>query len=468
MTAPLLSRGTAHRPPVRIVHIGLGAFHRAHQAWYTAQADPEGAWGIAAFTGRGPDAATVLGAQDGLYTLVQRGADGDRFQVIPSIVRTHDASETSTLRHLLSRPEVTVVTMTVTEKGYRLDAHGSLDISDPDVASDAATIRHAVTSDIGVADGSLRTMPGRLLWGLLGRAESAAGPIAVVSCDNLEHNGRSARSAVLGLAERVSPLIVERLDVDWIETSVDRITPRVTPDDVAAVEALTGHRDLAPVVTEPYASWVLSGEFRAERPRWERAGAIVVNDLTPFARRKLWLLNGAHSLLSYAGLARGHETVSAAIGDPECATLVDELWDLDGRHLGAELTALDLEGYRSALIARFSNPAIAHRLRQISADGTVKLRNRVVDVILLDRAGGGEGDAGLRVLAEWVRHVRREHARGNGIDDIAAEDVSARVESSAPVAALVELVSPLLAADPGAMSYLETMLDAPVSRRQPR
>lgn len=468
MTAQPLGRPDAPRPPIRIVHLGLGAFHRAHQAWYTAQADPEGSWGIAAFTGRSPDAAAVLGAQDGLYTLIQRGADGDRLQVISSIVRTHDASETSALRALLSRSEVTVVTLTVTEKGYRLDPNGVLDSSDADVAGDAESIRQAIEAHAAVADGALLTMPGRLLWGLLGRADSGAGPIAVISCDNLDHNGRSARSAVLGLAARISPDLVHRIDVDWIDTSVDRITPKVTAQDIAEVEARTGRHDLAPVVTEPYTSWILSGGFRAERPRWERAGAVVVDDLAPFARRKLWLLNGAHSLLAYAGLTRGHETVAAAIGDPECAALVEGLWDLDARHLRDGGAELDLDGYRDALISRFSNPAIAHRLSQIAVDGSVKLRSRVVDVILLDRADGGDGDAGLRVLAEWIRHVRAEHFAGNTLDDASAVEISARVTASAPASALIEIVSPLLAADGAAMSRVEAMLDAPAPPRRPQ
>lgn len=456
-----LRREGGARRPVRIVHLGLGAFHRAHQAWFTARADAEGEWGIAAFTGRGPEAAEVLDEQDGLYTLVERRAEGDRFEVIDVIVETHAASETAALRELVSRPEVTVVTLTVTEKGYRLDPAGALDVADPDVAWDVAALRSAMDGADAVADGVLRTMPGRLLWALLGRRAAGAGPISVVSCDNLAANGAAARAAVHGMAEQVGAGLGATLDVDWIETSVDRITPRTTPADIAAVADRTGRLDLAPVVTEPYAAWVLSGTFRAPRPRWEEAGALVVDDVAPFERRKLWMLNGAHSLLAYAGVTRGHETVAEAIADPVCAAMVDELWDLVARRLSGGPVDLQLDEYRAALVSRFANPSIAHHLRQIAADGSVKLRNRIVEVVAADRAEGGDGAPGLRVIAEWVRFVRAEVQAGSAIDDARADDIARRAEGADAVARLVALISPELAADRLCVATIERMLAEP-------
>lgn len=453
MIPPRLRVRRRPRPPVRIVHLGLGAFHRAHQAWYTARADEGGEWGIAAFTGRGPEAARLLGEQDGLYTLVERGGDGDRLEVIESIVQTHGAAEITALRELVSRPEVTIVTLTVTEKGYRLGADRRLDAQDADVLADAVTTRAALADGRDLPDGALRTMPGRLLWALLGRAEASAGPIAVIPCDNLADNAGAVRASVLGMAELVGRL--SGIDVDWIGTSVDRITPRTTDADVRLVTERTGVTDLVPVVTESYSSWILSGVFRVERPRWEDAGATFVDRIEPYERRKLWMLNGAHSLLAYAGTRRGHITVADAMSDPECVRAVEALWDLDARHLAGSGLAPD--EYRADLARRFTNRSIAHHLRQIAADGSVKLRDRVVGAVMLDRQHGGSGDAGLRAVAEWISFVETEHAAGRTIDDVAADEIGRRLSLPDPIRGLVELISPDLAGSGPAMLEIERL-----------
>lgn len=454
--SPRLGRGDLPRPPVRIVHLGLGAFHRAHQAWYTAHATDAAEWGIAAFTGRTPDAARLLGEQDGVYTLVERGPKGDRFEVIGSIVEARDASETTALRRRVSDPAVTVVTLTVTEKGYRLGADGALDLGDPDVRADLAVLRAARAGGV-VDDGVLRTMPGRLFWALDGRfgaGDEAA--IAVVSCDNLPGNGAAARAAVAGIAVAVQGAVPTWLEsgVDWIETSVDRITPRTTAHDLDVVMDRCGYVDRAPVITEPFSSWILSGRFRGPRPAWETAGAEFVDDLAPFERRKLWMLNGAHSLLAYAGLRRGHDTVATASVDPACAQMMRELWDLDERLLDSSSVALSLEGYRRALISRFGNPAIVHRLRQIAADGSVKLRVRIVDPVRSARAAGGTGAAGLRVIADWIGFACAEHAQGRAVDDVAANEIARRADSEDPVGELLRLLSAELADDGDALAFV--------------
>lgn len=454
--SPWLRRGDLPRPPVRIVHLGLGAFHRAHQAWYTARAADASEWGIAAFTGRSPEAARVLAEQDGVYTLVERGPEADRFEVIGSIVETRDASETTALRRLVSDAGVTVVTLTVTEKGYRLGADGTLDLGDADVRADVVALQGAHTTGV-LADGVLRTMPGRLFWALEGRfAERDDAVIAVVSCDNLPGNGAAARAAIEGVAMAVNGFVPTWLDagVDWIETSIDRITPRTTDADITAVAEVRGYLDRAPVVTEPFSSWILSGEFRAARPSWETAGAEFVDELAPFERRKLWMLNGAHSLLAYVGILRGHDTVAAAMSDPICASMVHDLWDLDELILRTFDAELAVDAYRAALVARFENPAIVHQLRQIAADGSVKLRVRIADPVQHVRAAGGTGDAGLRVIATWIRFVRDEHARGNAIDDVAADEIIRRAASEDPVRALLSLISPELADDPHSLAQV--------------
>lgn len=457
--SPRLSRGDLPRPPVRIVHLGLGAFHRAHQAWYTAHASDAAQWGIAAFTGRGPEAARVLAEQDGVYTLVERGPDGDRLEVIGSIVETRDASETTALRALVSDTAVTVVTLTVTEKGYRLGPDGVLDLNDADVRADVAALGAALTDGV-LEDGVLRTMPGRLFWALDGRFRSGDTGIAVISCDNLPGNGTAVRASVEGMAIAVCGVAPAWLSegVDWIETSIDRITPRTTESDLVAVAERCGYVDRTPVITEPFSSWILSGRFRAPRPAWESAGAEFVDDLAPFERRKLWMLNGAHSLLAYAGLRRGYDTVAGASADPACAQMMHELWDLDENLLRAAGVELSLEAYRQALVARFGNPSIVHQLRQIAADGSLKLRVRIVEPVLRTRAAGGTGAAGLRVIADWIRFARGECAQGRVMDDVAAAEIVRRAASDDPVCELLRLISPELAGDVAALSLVRRQI----------
>jgi fructuronate reductase len=228
--------------------------------------------------------------------------------------------------------------------------------------------------------------------------------------------------------------------VSFVATSVDRITPRTTESDLRAVAAECGWIDRAPVVTEPFSDWVLSGRFPLGRPQWESAGARFVDDIEPYEKRKLWLLNGAHSLLAYAGMARGHETVSAALADPVCLRMVEDFWDEAARHLPAEL---ETDGYRAALLDRFGNARISHRLEQISADGSTKLRMRVLPIFLAERAAGRSGAGSAAVLAAWLGFVRTAGRPGDtaleGSPDFASLS-GARREQRA-----LEVLSPELA-----------------------
>lgn len=443
-------RRRAPRAPVRIVHLGLGAFHRAHQAWYTAAADPEGHWVIAAFTGRSQEAAATLDRQDDVYTVLTRGPDGDDIRTVESIVAAHDGGDTAALRDYLSRPEVCVVTLTVTEKGYRRGADGGLDPDDIETAADALVLATACADpDAVVAPGTLTTMPARLLWGLDARRHALPdSTIALIPCDNLDDNGSALRRVLLDLAARTCPALGAWIDahVDVVSTSVDRITPRTTAADIDAVAATTGIRDEALVVTEPFHSWILSGTVRGERPPWEDAGARFVTDIAPFERRKLWMLNGAHSLLAYDGILRDHATVAEAIADRGCAAGVDALWDL-AEDLLDTAPGLDLPAYREALVARFANPAIVHHLRQIAADGSVKLRARAVEPLRRARARGESGAAALAVITAWSRFVVAETAAGRPLDDVAAEELARRASAADPHRALLDFLAPELASD---------------------
>ena len=404
------------RPPARIVHLGLGAFHRAHQAWYTDRASDREHWGIAAFTGRTPEAAVKLAAQDGLYTLIERAADRDAASIVESIVEAVDGANLARLVELLSSSTTALVTITVTEAGYRLDPD-----DDPDRP---------------------RTTLGRLLLGLEARRRADAGPIAIVPCDNVPDNGAFVADALQTLAAGKDEALAGWIDrnVSFVSTSVDRITPKTTPEDVRVAAQLSGWQDAVPVVTEPFSDWLLCGDFPAGRPAWESAGARFVDEIEPFERRKLWLLNGAHSLLAYTGLLLGHDTVAEAIGDPRCLRRVQAYWDEAARHLPA--AGLDLDAYRAALLDRFANPRIGYPLRQIATDGVAKLRVRIVPVVLAELAAGRAATASLPALAAWLSLTLDGVCFKDA--ESAAVDASLAAPGGQAIHELVRLVEPRL------------------------
>ncbi|MCZ2822696.1 mannitol dehydrogenase family protein [Modestobacter sp. VKM Ac-2977] len=426
-------------PPVRIVHLGLGSFSRAHQAWYTAHATDAVEWGIAAFTGRSTELAAALSAQDGLYTLVTRAPDGDRAEVVPSVVRAHPGTDHGAWLRYLADPQVAVLTVTVTEAGYVRRADGGPDLDHPDLRADLAALRTAVTEPV-------RTAPARLLAGLLARRDAGAGPLTVVPCDNLPDNGRVTGRVVRDLAAEVDPSLLPWLDrtVSFTTTMVDRITPRTTAEDVAACRAANGFDDRVPVLTEPFSEWVLSGRFPGGRPAWETAGAVLTDDVGPYEQRKLWLLNGAHSLLAYAGPLRGHGTVDAAIADAGCARWVQDWWDAAAAHLPQP--AAEVEEYRAALLRRFANPRMRHSLAQIAADGSLKLPVRILPALHRARAAGADLAGPARVLAAWVLHLS---GQGAPVTDPQADRFRAAAGGPLPdaVARVLDELDPELADD---------------------
>lgn len=411
-----------------MVHLGLGAFHRAHQAWYTARAADAADWGIAAFTGRSAGAAALMRAQDCVYTLVERAPEGDRCEAVGSIVHASPGDEVDTFAAVVANPAVAVLTLTITEAGYRLDADGEPDLRDQDVRDDVALLG-ALARGTAAPTARPRTALGRILWALGRRHRAGASPIAIVPCDNLPDNGTTAERALTLLAEAAgpAPAAAVRGTASFVSTSVDRITPRTGPADVEAVAAATGRLDRVPVVAEPFSDWVLCGRFPSGRPAWETAGARFTDDLEPWERRKLWLLNGAHTLLAAAGARRGHRTVAEAIADPACRSRVEALWDEAERHL----PDLGLRRYRSDLLERFANPRIEHRLDQIAEDSLTKLRLRIAPVALAERAAGRTATACAAAVASWI--LADEGGPGH----------------AATVPAVLERLSPELAADRG-------------------
>lgn len=374
--------------PARLVHFGLGAFFRAHQAWYTQLANELGdaePWGINALTGRRPDAAELLSAQDCRYTLIERGPDGDRAVDIRSILRAGAGADPDTYRSAVADPAVAAITSTITEKGYL--------VGDDDAARIAA----------GEAPGSAI---GRLVDGLRVRREQGGGPLAMVPCDNLTANGEHTERIVLALAEQIDPGLSGWIsdNVSFVSTMVDRITPATTDADLADARELVGWDDRAPVVAEPFSEWVIAGSFPAGRPAWDRVGAQIVEDVEPYEQRKLWLLNGGHSTLAYVGLSRGHATIAEAMEDPACVEALKQVWADAAPCLPFDSDAID--DATRALTDRFTNARIKHQLVQIAGDGSQKLPVRLVSVQKARIAQGiGIGAAFPVAIGAWVTHL---------------------------------------------------------------
>ncbi|MDQ7993876.1 MAG: mannitol dehydrogenase family protein [Propionicimonas sp.] len=436
-----LSRAVAGRPPapVRIVHLGLGNFVRAHLAWYTEHSPDAAGWGIAAFTGRSPGAAEALAPQDGLYTLITRAPAGDELEVVSSLSAVHPGGDHDSWLAYWRSPAIAIVSLTVTEGGYLRNPDGGLDLAHPAVAADLAALRADLLAPV-------HTAPARLVAGMAARRAAGAGPLTVLPCDNLSSGGAVAARVVADLAAAVDPSLPA-----WVEANVgfatcivDRITPGTTDADRAAVLAATGLTDAAPVQTEPFSEWVVAGGFPAGRPRWDDAGVRFVADVGPFEQRKLALLNGAHSLLAYAGTTLGHECVVDAIGDPRCRAWVEQWWDEAVRHL--PLPAEDLDAYRAALLARFGNPRMRDALARIAADGSAKLPIRIVPTLRSERAQGRVPTGACRVVAAWAVHLRR----GTAVSDVRPELVAGLATGSLAdtVAGVLGHLGADLAADP--------------------
>jgi len=401
VSVPRLSRA-AGRPaaPIRHVHLGLGAFARSHVAAYTDQAPDAGEWGIAAFTGHSAALARQLNAQDCLYTLVVRGPAADSFSVVSSLSRAFPGTDAPAWLRYLAAPATSIVTVTVTEAGYCRDASGALNRGDPAVQADLASWRQAGPSAV------LRTVPARLAAGFAARRAADAGPVTLVSCDNLPGNSTIAARVTVEFAADTDPGLADWISgsVHVVDTLVDRITPATTDADVALVLRSTGRPDSCPVVTEPFSEWVLSDTFGTERPDWPGAGALITSDVRPYEERKLWLLNGAHSLVAYAAPRRGHTTVAEAFADPVVLSWVREWWAEAAPHVS--LPRAETDAYCDALLERWGNMRMRHQLSQIAVGGLQKLPVRILPVLRAELDAGHLPPGAARILGAWVAWLR--------------------------------------------------------------
>jgi fructuronate reductase len=401
---------------VGIVHLGLGAFHRAHQAVYTDDclAVGELEWGICGLSLRSPDVRAALGPQDGLYTLLERSGEGDRARVIGAVLESLTVPETpDAVMQRLIDPRTRIISLTVTEKAYCQDAAtGTLDESHPGIEQDLRGDRFP------------RTAPGLLVEVLARRQANGAPPCTVLVCDNLPSNGATVARIVGRYAELRDPALARSIadSVSFPSTMVDRIVPATRDEDRDAVEAW-GYRDAWPVIAEPFTQWVIEDRFVSARPGWENAGALMVRDVQPFELMKLRALNGAHSALAYLGAVAGIETVADAMAEPSLANFLPRLWQEDVLPTLPPVPGIDLGQYTKMLETRFRNPSIRHRLQQIAMDGSQKLPQRLV-APALDRLRQGAVPGRIAVvIAAWMRFLlgRDEQGATYAISDPLAE-----------------------------------------------
>lgn len=346
---------------IGIVHFGIGAFHRAHMAWYTdlAMSAGERDWLISGVSMRSRSVADQLNPQDGLYTLTERSGDSASTRLIGSVSEVLFAPEQA--EEVVSRiadPACKIVSFTVTEKGYARGEGDQLDLE--------------------LAQASFYPLLAR---GLELRKQAGLPGITLLCCDNLADNGRVLEALMRQWLEAEKPDLV-----DWFaehcrvpSTMIDRIVPRTGEDDLAYLETTIGMEDAGAVFTERFSQWVIEDNFAGPRPTWEDHGAQIVDDVAPYETAKLRMLNGAHSLLAYCGLRAGHEFVHEAVADPQLRSLADRLMRDEAMATIVPAAGQDLSAYADELLTRFADPALRHRLSQIAMDGTQKIPQRWLD-----------------------------------------------------------------------------------------
>jgi fructuronate reductase len=432
MAVNRLSRGALRSVPVAsrpvltpgaagpgIVHFGLSAFHRAHQAMYTeeAMAAKGGDWGIVAVAPRSRDVLDAILAQDLLFSVTSLGAGVADTRVVGALVDArHAASDPLSVVGLIADPRIRVVTLTVTEKAYALEpADGRLRLDD------------GLRADLTGARPP-QSVPGLLVCGLLARERAGAGPLAVVSCDNLPANGERVRSMVF------QALAAAGADPSWVAanvtfpgTTVDRIVPATTAETLATAEQALGVTDLAAVAAEPFRQWVIEDDFPSGRPAWEAAGAILTEDAGPYERLKLRVLNGVHSSLAYLGALDGCETIAEALARPYLRRFAERLVAEDILPTLDPPAGVDPVQYGQTVLERFANPAIRHRTLQIAMDGSQKLPQRLLHTIADARRAGRLPAHATLAVAAWMRFVAGtgDDGRTLPLDDPLADEIRA-------------------------------------------
>jgi mannitol 2-dehydrogenase len=396
-----------------VVHIGVGGFHRAHQAMYHDRLLGEGAlgWGICGVGLMAADRRMkqVLAAQDGLYTLVLKHSDGTwEPRVIGSIVEyLYAPDDPEAVIEKMAAESTRIVSLTVTEGGYNLsDLTGEFDASNPGVVAD-------------LAPGAVpRTTFGLITEALRRRWMRGLRPFTVMSCDNLQDNGYLSRRVFTEFARLRDPELGE-----WVErearfpnSMVDRITPVTTDADRAEVAERFGIEDRWPVVCEPYTQWVLEDSFTAGRPPYEQVGVQVVDHVEPYELMKLRLLNGSHQAMAYFAYLCGYRLVHEAAQDPLFQAFLLGYMDVEATPTLAPVPGVDLQGYKYTLLERFSNPQVRDTVARLCAESSDRIPKWVLPVVRAQLAKGGEIRRSAAVVASWARYAEGVDETGQPIE----------------------------------------------------
>ena len=426
----------------RIVHLGGGAFHRAHQALYThhqlESTDSDG--GICEVNLMpGNDRVLIenLKKQQLLYTVAEKGAESTELKIIGSMKEAlhPEIDGCEGILNAMARPQTAIVSLTVTEKGYCADAaSGQLDLNNPLIKHDLENPT-APKSAIGYIVEALRL-----------RREKGLKAFTVMSCDNVRENGHVAKVAVLGLAQARDPQLAA-----WIEenvtfpcTMVDRIVPAATPETIQEIADQLGVYDPCAIACEPFRQWVIEDNFVNGRPDWDKVGAQFVADVVPFEMMKLRMLNGSHSFLAYLGYLGGYETIADTVTNPAYRKAAFALMMQEQAPTLSMPEGTDLNAYATLLIERFSNPSLRHRTWQIAMDGSQKLPQRLLDPVRLHLQNGGSWRHLALGVAGWMRYPPGVDEQGNAIDVVAPmlaefQKINAQYQGADRVKALLGL-----------------------------
>ncbi|TWC24723.1 mannitol 2-dehydrogenase [Pseudomonas sp. SJZ085] len=387
-----------------IAHIGVGGFHRAHQAYYTDALMNTGAdldWAICGVGLRAEDrrARDDLASQDYLFTLYELGdTDDTEVRVIGAIndmLLAEDGAQV--LIDKLADPQIRIVSLTITEGGYCIDdSNGEFMAHLPQIQHDLA---HPAAPT---------TVFGFLCAALAKRRAAGTPAFTLMSCDNLPHNGAVTRKALLAFATLHDAGLAQWIDhnVSFPNAMVDRITPMTSVAHRLQLHDEHGIDDAWPVVCEPFVQWVLEDKFVNGRPAWEKVGVQFTDDVSPYEEMKIKLLNGSHLALTYLGFLKGYRFVHETMNDPLFVRYIRAYMDLDVTPQLAPVPGIDLDDYKDTLVERFSNQAIADQLERVCSDGSSKFPKFTVPTINRLIADGGETRRAALVVAAWAVYLK--------------------------------------------------------------
>lgn len=394
-----------------IVHIGIGAFHKAHQAVFTDDVlnSCGGDWRITAVSLRRPTARDQLEKQDSLYTVVEKSDNGAQYRVIGAVEKVLVCPEApEQVVEALASENIKIVTLTVTEKGY-CQKDNALDEKHPEILHDLAQLSS------GNKNLSIKTMPGLVVAACAARMQTGRQGFTVVSCDNLPHNGKITQNVISTFAHQVDANLAAWIEknVSFCSTMVDRIVPATTPQALIEVEAAIGLKDDAAVICEPFRQWVIEDNFIAGRPKWEEAGALLVKDVSLYEDMKLRLLNGSHSALAYLGFLAGFTFIHEAINNTTLHQLVKTLMDEDVTPSLQVPEGFDLTTYKEIIRERFANSEVPYKTTQVANDGSQKLPQRLLAVAQHHVTQGQQPKAVPLIVAAWFHFLEGQNAQGD-------------------------------------------------------